>query len=65
MCDICVTREECAVYRNEINTKNQNQDIVLTRIDTEVGFLKKIMYSILGVLISGFIGTIFAVLSIG
>ena len=65
MCDKYVTCEECYEYRTEINERNNKQDLILTKLDTEVGMVKKIMYSILGVLISGFVGTIFAVLSIG
>lgn len=65
MCDKYVTCEECYEHRNEINERNNKQDLILTKLDTEVGMVKKIMYSILGVLISGFVGTIFAVLSIG
>ena len=65
MCDKYITCEECYEHRTEINERNNKQDLILTKLDTEVGMVKKIMYSILGVLISGFVCTIFAVLSIG
>lgn len=60
-----VTKTECFSHRTELEKANKEQDIILTRLDTEVHILKKIMYSILGVLISGFAGTIFSILSIG
>lgn len=65
MCKEFVTCEECYEHRHEIDIRNNKQDIILTKLETEVGMVKKIMYSILGVLISGFVGTIFAVLSLG
>lgn len=63
--NLFVTHEQCEGYRNRFREKNEKQDITLAVFETEIGFVKKIMYSILGVLISGFAGTIFAVLSIG
>lgn len=60
-----VTKTECFSHRTELEKANKEQDIILTKLDTEVHILKKIMYSILGVLISGFAGTIFSILSIG
>lgn len=60
----CVSREECEAYRNELIEVNNRQDITLAKVDTELSYIKKIMFSILSVLISGFAGTIFAILSL-
>ena len=60
-----VTRDQCEIYRSELSEKNNEQDVVLARYEAEMSFMKKIMFSILGVLVSGFTGTIFAILSIG
>lgn len=65
MCDKFVTCEECYEHRHEVDLRNNKQDVILAKLDTEVGLVKKLMFSILGVLISGFVGTIFAVLSLG
>ena len=60
-----VTRELCAEHREKINSANAEQNCVIAKLDTEVEVVKKLMYSILAVLVSGFAGTIFAVLSVG
>ena len=59
-----VTCEECQGYRAAINEEEQKQELKMTRMDTELGIFKKLAWSILGVLVSGFAGTIFAVLSL-
>lgn len=60
-----VTCEQCQEYRDRLVLEDQEQNLTLTKLDTEMSFVEKIMWSILGVLISGFAGTIFAVLSLG
>ena len=60
-----VTCEQCQEYRDKLLIADQEQNLTLIKLDTEMSFVKKIMWSILGVLISGFAGTIFAVLSLG
>ena len=52
-----VTREQCAAHRFE-------QDLDITKLNTEVNVFKKLVWSILGVLVSGFAGTIFSILSL-
>lgn len=59
-----ITHEECEAYRKGIYKTNNEQDKILERNSTEIEFLKKISYSILGVLVSGFVGVIFSVLSL-
>lgn len=59
-----VTCEECQSYRTAINEEEQQQALKMTRMDTELAIFKKLAWSILGVLVSGFAGTIFAVLSL-
>lgn len=59
-----VTCEQCAEFRGAISDADHERDLEITKLDTEVAIFKKLMYSILGVLISGFVGVIFAVLSI-
>ena len=64
-----MTCEKCQEYmsdlKEEMRSADSAQNLTLTKLDTEMSFVKKIMWSILGVLISGFAGTIFAVLSLG
>lgn len=59
-----VTCEQCQSYRNAINEEEQAQALKVTRIDAELAIFKKLAWSILGTLISGFAGVIFAVLSL-
>ena len=59
-----VTCEECQSYRMAISEEEQGQALKMERMDTELGIFKKLAWSILGVLVSGFAGTIFAVLSL-
>lgn len=59
-----VTSEQCEAYRNCIYKVDTDQEVRLGRLDAEVNIIKTLMFSILGVLVSGFIGTIFAVLSL-
>lgn len=59
-----VTCDECQSYRAAIDKEEQEQALKMTRMDTELGIFKKLAWSILGVLVSGFVGTIFAVLSL-
>lgn len=59
-----VTPEQCEAYRDCIYKVDTNQEVRLGRLDAEVSIIKTLMFSILGVLVSGFIGTIFAVLSL-
>ncbi len=60
-----VTQNECAERREkcEDETKEQNKDIIILK--TELAFVKRMMWMILSVLIGGFGGVIFAVLSLG
>lgn len=63
--DEYVTCEQCEKLRKEIYEVNQNQSITLAELQTRTGLIEKIMFAILGTLITGFAGTIFAVLSVG
>ena len=59
-----VTPEQCEGHRIRLSSIDTNQEIRIGKLDAEVSIIKTLMFSILGVLISGFIGTIFAVLSL-
>lgn len=59
-----VTCEECQSYRAAINEEEQGQALKMERMDTKLAIFEKLAWSILGVLVSGFVGTIFAVLSL-
>lgn len=63
--NIYVTHEQCSEHRREICEINQEQDISIITLETKMTMVEKIMWSILGVLIAGFAGTIFSILSIG
>lgn len=60
-----ITCEQCEAYRKEIYDVNQDQNLTLAELKTRTGLIEKIMFAILGTLITGFAGTIFAVLSVG
>lgn len=60
-----VTREECEERRAGIYKHNNKQDQKQTELETKVRFFERMVWAIFGVLVSGFAGVIFAVLSLG
>ena len=60
-----VTREECEERRAGFYKHNNKQDQKQTELETKVKFFERMVWAIFGVLVSGFAGVIFAVLSIG
>lgn len=64
MCDKYVTCNECFEHREQYSDKLKQQEVTLASLQTETQMVKNIMYSILGTLVAGFAGTIFAILTI-
>lgn len=60
-----VTCEQCEEHRTGICEAIKEQEIKVAKVETKMDIFEKLMYSILGVLIAGFAGTIFAVLRVG
>ena len=62
---VFISRKECEDYRRNCDKHTASQDTDITVIKTELAFVKKMMWLVLTVLITGFGGVIFAVLSLG
>jgi len=60
-----VTRKDCEEYRKGIYKRDREQDIRHTEAETKLRIFERLAWTIIGVLVSGFAGVIFAVLSIG
>ena len=59
-----VTKTQCAMFRQEYDAENHEQDLKYTKLDTEVSIFKGITLGILGVLVAGFAGVIWSIWSL-
>ena len=62
--DNFVTVERCEGHRREMYSKNNKQDVAIGSLQTDVSFVKVILFAILGTLVTGFAGTIFTLLKV-
>jgi hypothetical protein len=66
-CNECeyIHRKECEAYRKEQDALIAKNSTEITVIKTKLSFFERMVWAIFSVLVAGFAGTIFAVLSLG